>query len=192
MNKNIPLKKQQLINLIFNYDGPEKIKEDFLFFIRQCPHDFYQRNNPIGHITSSVLVVDQTYTNTLIVHHKKANYWLQPGGHWDDIKESIQASAIREVFEECFNSNPVDFQWLNQQKILDLDVHDTGHHLHFDIAFLAQIDSNLPLHLAPEEALEVKWVPLKEIVENSLYYDVRLVRMCEKFLKSKNQNKQKI
>lgn len=190
--KKMKQQKQDLINMLLGFDGPDKIKEDFLFFLQQCPDNFYDRDNSIGHITSSVLVLDETQTKTIIVHHKKSDLWLQPGGHWDQIAESVKDSAMREVFEECFDNKAVEFHWLNQEKILDIDVHDVGHHLHFDIAFLAQVSSVIPLSFSSKESFDVKWVGLKEIVEGSLIYDPRLVRMCEKVLKTKNKPQQKL
>lgn len=51
------------------------------------------------HLCSSVFIINPENLNILLVHHKKHDKWVQPGGHIED-GESIEAAAIREAKEE--------------------------------------------------------------------------------------------
>ena len=52
------------------------------------------------HYTSTVfLITEETPQQVLLVHHKKMNKWMPPGGHQKNDENAYQA-AIREVKEE--------------------------------------------------------------------------------------------
>jgi 8-oxo-dGTP pyrophosphatase MutT (NUDIX family) len=53
-----------------------------------------------GHITATGLVIHPASPAVLLVHHRRLNRWLLPGGHVDDEDQSIFAAAAREVTEE--------------------------------------------------------------------------------------------
>lgn len=58
------------------------------------------RENRVGHITASALVIDPGADNTLLTLHPKVGRWLQLGGHLEPGDDSVRAAAIREVVEE--------------------------------------------------------------------------------------------
>lgn len=51
------------------------------------------------HVCSSVILIEPEEKKILLVHHKKLQKWVQPGGHIEDHEDPEQA-AIREVKEE--------------------------------------------------------------------------------------------
>ena len=52
------------------------------------------------HLTASVWIISRkTPKKILLIHHKKYNKWLQPGGHVERYENPIEA-AVREVKEE--------------------------------------------------------------------------------------------
>lgn len=51
------------------------------------------------HVCASVILIEPEEKKILLVHHKKLNKWVQPGGHIEEHEDPEQA-AIREVKEE--------------------------------------------------------------------------------------------
>lgn len=51
------------------------------------------------HVCASVILIEPEDKKILLVHHKKLNKWVQPGGHIEEHEDPEQA-AIREVKEE--------------------------------------------------------------------------------------------
>ena len=53
-----------------------------------------------GHFTASGFVVSPDGSSLLLIHHRRLDRWLQPGGHIDPEDASPIAAAAREVTEE--------------------------------------------------------------------------------------------
>ena len=51
------------------------------------------------HFCASVFIINPVTKKILLVHHKKFNKWVQPGGHIEE-NETIEQCIIREVKEE--------------------------------------------------------------------------------------------
>ncbi len=135
------------------------LKAKFEEFIAQHP-DAYLRSNLERHITASAFVIDQD--KILLIHHRKLNKWLQPGGHCDGETDTL-AVAIKEVEEET------GVRILAQdQPIIDLDIHQIPErkgipaHDHYDVRYLLEADARLP-PLQNHETLDLRWIPLSEI-----------------------------
>jgi 8-oxo-dGTP pyrophosphatase MutT (NUDIX family) len=61
--------------------------------------DCFERTCRPGHVTASAWVTTPAADRFLLVHHRKLNRWLQPGGHVDGDPDVV-AAALREVREE--------------------------------------------------------------------------------------------
>ncbi len=139
--------------------------------------DCFERSLLVGHVTGSAWVVNPERTHALLVHHRRLERWLQPGGHCDGDPD-VLATALREVLEETgIEAEPV------MQAVFDVDAHDIPArgpepaHVHYDIRFLAEA----PLSQAPvvsPESREVRWVRLEEIA--GLDTDESVLRLVEK------------
>jgi len=55
--------------------------------------------NPLSHTVAMLVVFDEKAQKILLVHHKKANSWIFPGGHIEE-GELPNDTAIRELGEE--------------------------------------------------------------------------------------------
>jgi 8-oxo-dGTP pyrophosphatase MutT (NUDIX family) len=125
----------------------------------------FDRQTLDGHITGSAIVVDSTYQYMLLLHHRKLDRWLQPGGHCDGNPDSL-AVARQEVQEETglLSATPVSDQ------IFDVDVHriplkgTTPEHWHYDIRYLFIADLEEAFQQSEQEVMALKWVPLDQLL----------------------------
>jgi 8-oxo-dGTP pyrophosphatase MutT (NUDIX family) len=145
---------------------PADAKEDadrraMLAFLDGLPQPF-SREQDGAHFTASALVIDE-HARTALVHHRKLDIWVQPGGHLDPADATAGDAALREVREELGLDGT-----LVADTPLHLDIHeipareDMGAHLHLDIRFLVAAGGELALS---DESHEVRWVSLDEAVE---------------------------
>jgi 8-oxo-dGTP pyrophosphatase MutT (NUDIX family) len=166
---------EEIKKFVVIFDEEVIIKKLFIAFIEENENCF-ERSLLIGHITASAFVYDPNVSKVLLLHHKKLDKWLQPGGHCDGNKNTVEV-ALTEVWEETGLkiSNP-------SNRIFDLDIHtipehkNIPEHQHFDVRYLFEVDSNVLL-TQNHETNELKWVPIAEIEnyteENSI---LRMVR----------------
>lgn len=123
--------------------------------------DALHRTCRTGHLTGSALVVDPAGERVVLLHHRKLDRWLQPGGHADG-DANLAAVALREATEETGLAGlavlPV---------AVDIDVHEVdppgdGPHLHLDARFLvlAPDDADPP---GNHESHAVRWVAIADL-----------------------------
>jgi 8-oxo-dGTP pyrophosphatase MutT (NUDIX family) len=101
-----------------------------------------------GHLTGSALVVSAQADRVLLVHHRKLQRWVQPGGHADPGEAAGEAVALREAVEET----GIEGLALHPRapRPLDVDVHaipafgGEPPHAHLDLRYLV---------IAPESSL---------------------------------------
>jgi 8-oxo-dGTP pyrophosphatase MutT (NUDIX family) len=159
--------------------GEEASLLKILKFLSLSPGPF-DRANPEGHITGSAVVARPDGKAFLLVHHRRLDRWLQPGGHTDPEDTDVLATALREVREETgVLARPVEAGG----RPFDVDVHPIParkgepEHLHFDLRFLATAsDTDLTPH--PEETREVRWCTLEEA--RAIGADPSVLRALEK------------
>ena len=146
----------------------------------------WSRATLAGHLTASAWVLDRTRSHAVLIHHRKLNRWLQPGGHFEDVDTSWHAAAQREVTEETglaqFIVQP------DNDELFDVDVHpisarkDEPAHFHYDLRFLfvADVDATLDraLRVNLDEVHDCLWFSLTELA-NDLTMELSMRRMIE-------------
>ena len=135
---------------------------DGLSFMAGHP-DCLNRTCVSGHLTGSAWIVSPARDQALLVHHRKLDRWLQPGGHADGDPD-LAATALREAREET----GLTAVRLVSPDIFDFDRHwipargtEAGH-WHYDFRFLIEADPQAKLLLS-EESNELRWFPLASI-----------------------------
>lgn len=158
--------RDQLLVLLERYDPIDAEDRDTharLTSFAKSSSDCLSRHHPPGHITASAWIVDEDRGAALLIHHRKLERWLQPGGHIED-DASVLAAARREVEEET-GLRSVD---VYSDQIFDLDIHpiparkDEPAHLHYDVRFLFVADPAQSLELS-EESHDLRWFTNAEV-----------------------------
>src|SRR5258706_8820797 len=82
-------------------DGQAAKSFDLILMLLDCSLAPFSRDQfTPGHITTSGLVLSPDADRILILHHRRLERWLLPGGHVEPSDATIDAAAAREVFEE--------------------------------------------------------------------------------------------
>ncbi len=154
----------------------ERMRLRILQFVQQN-QDCFRRTLLIGHVTGSAWVVNPERTHTLLVHHKRLDKWLQPGGHAED-EPSALAVAVREAEEETgLRVVPVS------DAIFDVDAHDIPArkkepaHVHYDIRYMVEADRKGRVVVSPESRA-VEWVRLDRV--GAMNTDESVLRLVRK------------
>jgi 8-oxo-dGTP pyrophosphatase MutT (NUDIX family) len=143
-------------------------------------HDCLERSLQVGHITASAWVVNPAGTHIVLVHHRKLDRWLQPGGHADGCPE-VESVARAEVREET----GLDDLSLVPPVPFDLDIHPipthgaTPAHDHYDIRYAFRLQSSQPL-VVSDESHQVKWAPIDNL--EAFDPDPSILRLRRKWL----------
>jgi 8-oxo-dGTP pyrophosphatase MutT (NUDIX family) len=124
-------------------------------FVKHNEHCF-ERTNLEGHITGSAFI---TYKNNriLLMHHKKLDIWVQPGGHSDGDPNTLNV-ALREGEEET----GLQDLYAVSDDIFDIDIHQIPErkqepaHLHYDIRFLLKTDHPESI-IINHESNQLRW-----------------------------------
>ncbi len=158
--------RRQLIEILKDYRStyPEEQASvpRFLFLLSNF-HNCFTRSLFTGHMTASAWIVSDDGDEALLVHHKKLNKWLQPGGHADGM-ENLRKVAMKEAEEET-GLHSLRFV---DNDIFDIDIHpipahkQTPAHFHYDVRFLLKADAN-ETPVVSDESHEISWIPMKNI-----------------------------
>jgi 8-oxo-dGTP pyrophosphatase MutT (NUDIX family) len=141
-------------------------RESIIGFVLRHP-DPFDRGITEGHLTGSAIVVSADGAQVLLLHHRKLNRWLQPGGHADRGESTGEEVALREAREETgvegLSLHPA------APRPLDVDVHDIPArgeepaHEHLDLRYLVSAPSNAGLSPRMEELQALRWVGWGEV-----------------------------
>jgi len=128
--------------------------------------DPFDRRIPEGHLTGSAFVLTADGTHVLLLHHRKLDRWLQPGGHADPGEAAGETVALREAREETGLETLVLHE--TAPRPLDVDVHDIPArpgepaHAHLDLRYLVRAGAGA-LTRAQEEAADLRWFAWDEL-----------------------------
>lgn len=130
------------------------------------------------HFTASALIIENG--KVLLVHHKKLNVWLYPGGHIEDTENPDEA-LVREVKEETGLDIEVigekDESLADQENDISV-LHNpyvvlcehVGDHYHNDLVYLCKISgSNRELQHAASESHGIRFFSKEDLDSINLF-----------------------
>lgn len=179
--------RQPLLNLLRRHQPVDANEQAMtaatIAFVEQNP-DCFERSLLIWHITGSAWIVSPDRQQVLLIHHRKLNRWLQPGGHADGDADVV-AVALREAQEETGLTSVRLVE--SSATLFDVDIHtiparaEVPEHLHYDIRFLFEADPEEAFGIS-EEIKNIQWLPLKSVIT---YTDSESIwRMAQKKMKN--------
>jgi acetylornithine deacetylase/succinyl-diaminopimelate desuccinylase-like protein/8-oxo-dGTP pyrophosphatase MutT (NUDIX family) len=135
-------------------------------FVARHP-DPFDRRIAEGHLTGSAIVVSTDGARTLLLHHRKLDRWLQPGGHADPGETTGEEVALREALEET--GVPGLALHPKAPRPLDVDVHDIPArgaepaHQHLDLRYLVVAPQGASFRRSTEETRDMRWLGWDEV-----------------------------
>ena len=169
------MNSQELTEQIKNYipfnEQEERDKVLILQWLKENENAF-SRKNTVAHMTASAWVVNKDRTKVLMVYHNIYNSWSWLGGHADGEKDLLKV-AVREVKEEAGikNVHPVSEEIFSLES-LTVDGHIkngsyVSSHLHFNVTYLLEADSEEAVSIKPDENSGVSWFTPEEALKKS-------------------------
>jgi 8-oxo-dGTP pyrophosphatase MutT (NUDIX family) len=168
--------RQPLLDMLDRYESRHPDERAVAWRIRAlvAEHaDCFDRTCRPGHVTASAWVTTLDRQRVLLVHHRKLDRWLQPGGHADG-QSDVGAAALREAIEE---SGLAELRLADHGELptpLDLDVHVIparyaadgqlleDAHEHHDVRFLV-VAPEPTTPQANDESHAVRWFTAEEL-----------------------------
>ncbi len=135
-------------------------------FVARHP-DPFDRRIPEAHLTGSAVVVAASGDQVLLLHHRKLDRWLQPGGHADPGETTGEEVALREAREETGILGLVLHP--TAPRPLDVDIHDIPArggepaHQHLDLRYLVLAPHGATAAHTIAESRELRWVRWDEV-----------------------------
>ena len=152
----------------------------------------YEKLNYVGdmgnkliqnHFTATGIVFNEK-KQILMIHHKKLNVWLPPGGHIDE-NELPEKAVLREIYEET----GIHAKVLSEQKRLSLqkdlyleltrpflvlleDIEGNGTHNHIDLIYICKAENEM-LKMQESEAKDIGWFKNDEVQKLNTFDNVK-------------------
>lgn len=151
----------------------------FETFLHTQP-DAFERSHAEGHFTGSCWLVSADGLRVLLMHHRKLDRWLQPGGHADGDTDLARV-ALREAQEETGVAG-----LRVEGGIFDIDRHripargDEPEHWHYDVRYVVRAGAD-ERFVVNQESRALAWRSVADVAaDDSL--DPSLRRMARKWL----------
>ncbi|GGY22314.1 NUDIX hydrolase [Rhodanobacter panaciterrae] len=151
----------------------------FTDFLNSHSATFERAHSP-GHFTGSAWLVSADSARVLLMHHRKLDRWLQPGGHADGDTDLARV-ALREAQEE---TGVIDLRI--EGGIFDIDRHriparaKEPEHWHYDVRYVLRAGAD-DRFVINEESRALAWRPVVDVAADSSF-DASLRRMARKWL----------
>ncbi len=133
--------------------------------------NLFDRKNFNGHIVANSLIINGD--KVLTIFHNKLKMYLQPGGHVEEIDNSVLEASLREVKEETGLKELELVKWNKDQEIpAFIESHfipknekkNEDEHWHHDFLYVFETKkSGIVLQL--EEVSDFEWVKINDILE---------------------------
>lgn len=179
--------RQPLLQLLDDYEVAYPEESAVVQRIRtlvQEHTDCFERNCRPGHITGSAWVMNADRTKCLLVHHRKLQKWLQPGGHADGdantarvaMKEALEETGLRSLMFADPLPLDLDVHLIPEQRDAESSLREDAHE-HHDVRFLIlAAEEEEPVVSA--ESHDVRWFTEEEL--HSVTQEESVLRLWRK------------
>ena len=162
----------------------------FVQFLEAFGDKAYERDNLVGHFSSSAWIVNKDRSKVLMVFHNMYKTWAWVGGHADGEKDLL-AVALKETGEETGleKVQPVLACPIDLNMMVVHNHYKRGkfvpRHLHPNVVYLLEADENEPIRIKEDENSGVAWVPMEKLGDyvSNEYTIVYYKRIMEKIKK---------
>jgi 8-oxo-dGTP pyrophosphatase MutT (NUDIX family) len=141
----------------------QKSQELTVQLLEHTPNPFSRNQFTPGHVTATGLVLDPALRAVLLIHHRRLDRWLLPGGHVEPDDPSVWEAARREVVEET----GAQVAGGTPAPLIGIDVHGIPPnsreplHYHHDLVFSFRAESHILLR--SEEVREARWFEIASL-----------------------------
>ncbi len=160
----------QLVALVESFSdssdlAARKSQELTIHLLQHTPAPLSRAQFAPGHITTTALVFHPECDSVLLIHHRRLDRWLLPGGHVEVDDETIQDAAAREALEET----GVRLSRTGVAPLIGLDVHGIPPgkreplHYHHDLIFLFRAES--PVLSQGAEVRQARWFKVASLAK---------------------------
>lgn len=158
----------------------QAVKQFQAFLHTHANANAFERGNLTGHFTGSCWLVSADGLRVLLMHHRKLDRWLQPGGHADGDTDLARV-ALREAQEE---TGVIGLHV--EGGIFDIDRHriparmNEPEHWHYDVRYVvrAGVDERFTINT---ESCALAWRAITDVAAD-VSLDTSLRRMANKWL----------
>ncbi len=162
----------------------------FVQFLEAFGDKAYERDNLVGHFSSSAWIVNKDRSKVLMIFHNMYKTWAWVGGHADGEKDLL-AVALKETGEETGleKVQPVLACPIDLNMMVVHNHYKRGkfvpRHLHPNVVYLMEADENEPIRIKEDENSGVAWVPTEKLGDyvSNEYTIVYYKRIMEKIKK---------
>lgn len=170
--------RQSVAVLVRGFDGGDdgeaiKSRELVLGLLTRSAQPFRRDQFTPGHITCTGVALSPDRCRFLLVHHRRLDRWLLPGGHVESEDAQIGDTARREVIEET----GAELDPGCEPRLVGIDVHgipgkgSEPYHLHHDLIFAFETRSDRRVCTA--EVRDVVWCGTGEFTRYELPSSIR-------------------
>lgn len=133
------------------------------------------RENYIGHVTGSAIILSPDYQKMLLIYHPHMERWQQSGGHWDEDESGPWDTSEREAEEETGVKIARMLALPDRRVPIQIDSHlipskppkNEPEHYHHDFRYLF-VAASEDLILKDEVIKEAKWQKLEDLDDRAL------------------------
>ena len=116
---------------------------------------------PNRHLVAFFIPYDKNQNEVLLVHHKKSNWWIFPGGHVE-----INELPYNAVKRECLEELGIQANFLIEDPIFiaatqTVSIH--AGHIDISIGYLLACDKTMPLNFDENEFNDIQWFNFNNI-----------------------------
>lgn len=148
------------------------VRDSILKYIHENGRSVLTRENTMAHMTASTIILNETSTKMLMIHHRIYDAWTWQGGHADGDEDLLKV-ALKEAEEETGLNQFRPIVTRKGNLLYRLDILPVkGHmkkgayvapHMHLNAAFVLIAKEEEVFFINEEETKGIEWVLLEDI-----------------------------